>query len=288
MEERQGRWNTVDIYLDSYIVSVFWLHLLCLYIVSFFSEKRSGKIKKGRLIAAAFAGALSDAGVLIWLSYGGERFLFGGAYGVVLFELIAGAWIAYGKRNVLRNSVLLFVVTALFAGVFQLIPIRNIGLFCLAGAVVLPFIIGGIASLFRAKQTEKSIYEARIFHNKEEKILSALMDTGNRLRVFGSRIPVVLVDETYLSEWIKAAEKITPEKLVFIPYKGVGGKGLLHGVRLGCELIPVEGKKISGEVAAVAAEHRLFHGCGYQMILQPEVLALDCVGSTQEGDSHVV
>lgn len=240
------------------------------------------------MIAAAFVGVLTDVGVMAGLSYGGEWFLFGGIAGVVLFELIAGAWIAFGKRNVLRNSVLLFAVTALFAGVFRLIPIRNIGLFCLVGAVGLPFLMGGITSLFRAKQTEKLIYEARIFHNEEEKVLEALMDTGNRLRVFGSRIPVVLVDEVYLAEWIKAAENITPEKLVFIPYKGVGGKGLLHGVRLGCELVPEEGKIISGEVAAVAAEHRLFHGCGYQMILQPEVLALDCVRGTQEGESHVV
>lgn len=288
MEERQGRWNAVDIYLDSYIASVFWLHLLCLYIVSFFSEKKNGKIKKRRLIAAAFGCALTDAGVMLGLSYGGTGNSCGGVTGIALFELIVGAWIAYGKRNILRNSVLLFVVTALFAGVFQLIPIRNIGLFCLVGAVSLPFIIGGIASLFRVKQTQRSVYETRIFQNEEEKVLSALMDTGNRLRVFGSRIPVVLVDETYLMEWIKSAEKKTPEKLVFIPYKGVGGKGLLHGVRLDCELIPEEGKKISGEVAAVAAEHRLFHGCEYQMILQPEILALECVSSTQEGESHVV
>lgn len=114
------------------------------------------------------------------------------------------------------------------------------------------------------------------------------MDTGNRLRYYGSTLPVVLVDEMYLDKWIKAAEYYMPQKLVFIPYKGVGGKGLLRGVKLRLEVIPPEGDAVCGEVAAVAAEHRLFRGCEYQIILQPEVLNMKCVTDTQEGVHNVI
>ena len=79
-----------------------------------------------------------------------------------------------------------------------------------------------------------------------------------------------------------------PQKLVFIPYKGVGGKGMLRGVKLRLEIALCAGKEIRGEVAAVAAEHRLFRGCDYQIILQPEVLTMRCVTETQEGVHNVI
>ena len=48
------------------------------------------------------------------------------------------------------------------------------------------------------------------------------------------------------------------------------------------------GQTVSGEVAAVAAEHKLFQGCDYQMILQPEVLAMEGVVAPQEGENNVI
>ena len=132
------------------------------------------------------------------------------------------------------------------------------------------------------------MYKAKLCQGNEQKSLSAFMDTGNRLHFFGSSLPVVLVDEAYLNEWIKAAEHDMPQKLVFIPYKGVGGKGLLRGVKLRLEVTLREGEAVHGEVAAVAAEHRLFRGCDYQMILQPEVLIMKCVTDTQEGVHNVI
>ena len=79
-----------------------------------------------------------------------------------------------------------------------------------------------------------------------------------------------------------------PHRLVILPYKGVGGKGFLYGVRLHCMVTTENGGRVSGEVAAVAAEHSLFHGCEYQMILQPEVLALEGVSDTREGEQNVI
>ena len=203
-------------------------------------------------------------------------------------ELVLAVGIAFGKCGIIPKSILLFVVTVLLAGFFQLVPVRNVGIFCMVGTVLIPLLTEGIRALLRAKQTGTSIYEVKLYQNEKEKCLSALMDTGNRLRLYGSGIPVVLVDETYLAEWIKAAELRMPQKLVFLPYKGVGGKGILHGVRLHCTVTLENGKRISGEVAAVSAEHRLFSGCGYQMILQPEVLTMECVTDTQEGARNVV
>jgi len=62
----------------------------------------------------------------------------------------------------------------------------------------------------------------------------------------------------------------------------------LRGVRLLLEVSLQDGEAIHGEVAAVAAEHRLFRGCDYQMILQPEVLTMKGVSDTQEGVHNVI
>lgn len=259
--------------------------MLCLYLVGVICRKR---VHKGRIAIAALCCAVADVALVI---AGGGRLSEGSVwlrFGIGLFELVVAVGIAYGKQGIVSKSILLFGVTVLLAGFFQLVPICNVGIFCLVGTVLLPFVTGGIRAFLHARQTQTSIYEARLYQNEKEKSFSAFMDTGNRLRLYGSSVPVVLVDETYLAEWIKAAEQSMPQKLVFLPYKGVGGKGILRGVRLRCALTLENGQTLSGEVAAVAAEHRLFSGCAYQMILQPEVLTMDCVTDTQEGERNVV
>ncbi len=287
-EQRQGRWSKVRIYLDSYIAACFWLHLLCLYLTGTILKNRNGKIRKRRLVTAALCCTGLDTAVLLLLPGLSIGAVSGASFGFALAGLILSGGIAFGRTRILPNTLLLFGITALFAGFFQVVPIRNVGLFCLAGTLLLPVLGNGFTALFRTKQTTKWVYEAKLYRNDEEKVFSAFMDTGNRLRLFGSSLPVVLVDETYLTEWISAAAGDAPQKLVFLPYKGVGGRGLLHGVRLQCMLELGNGRHVSGEVAAVAAEHRLFQGCEYQMILQPEVLTMECVANTQEGENDVI
>ena len=278
----------VKIYLDSYIAASFWLHLLCLCLTSTLIKNRSRKIKRRRLVCAALCCAGMDAGTVVLVScFGGirnELLVFLSA----ITGLVLGTFLSFGKRYVVRNGILLFTVTAFLSGIFQVMRVKNIGLFCMVGTLLLPLLREGVTTLFRSKQTDASVYEVTLYKQETKQSLSALMDTGNRLRLFGSRIPVVLVDECYLTEWIKEAEQKTPQKLVFIPYKGVVGKGLLHGIRLNCGFRKEGGELCYGEVAAVAAEHKLFYGCGYQMILQPEVLTMDCVKDTQEGEGNVI
>lgn len=247
-------------------------------------------MRKRRLAVSALLCAIADVLAVVFGYRVAKQVPFL-SLGVALLEIPIGAWGAFGKKYLLQNSVLLLVVTVLLSGFFSLLPIKNVGLFCLVGSLLLPLLQAGVTALLRAKQTERAIYRVALLRGEEEEPLSALMDTGNRLRLYGSRVPVVLVDETYLAERVKEAEEKTPQKLVMLPYKGVGGTGLLRGVRLQCRLYLENGDRIGGEVAAVAAEHRLFAGCAYQMILQPEVLglpAVTCGKEIQEGDRHVI
>ena len=287
-EQRQGRWRKVRVYLDSYIAVSFWMHLLCLSLTGVILQNKSNRIKKRRLVLAAlYCAGLDTAGMVAAV-----RWEIDGSFAYNLFMaalgLLIGAGIAYGKRRILSGITVLFGVTALLGGILQILPVKNIGLVCLVGTILLPILTGGITGLFRAKQTQNFMYEVRLYREGKEKILSAFMDTGNRLRLPGSRMPVVLVDRTYLTEWINEAETAMPQKLIFLPYKGVGGKGLLHGVRLHCRIQTENGTVCFGEVAAVAAEHSLFQGCEYQMILQPEVLTMECVENTQKGEKYVI
>ena len=286
--ERQGRWHRVDIYLDSYMITCFWIHLLCLTVTGALAETRNRKNRLRKWIVSALLCTAIDTTIVVVSMRTGKATENPLVFVIVIAELLLAARFAYGSYSCIRNGFRLLCVTALLAGVFQLLPLRNAGLLCLAGTLFFPVLLRGITTTFRAKQTGVWLYEAKLCQNNEEKRLSAFMDTGNRLRYYGSTLPVVLVDEMYLDKWIKAAEYYMPQKLVFIPYKGVGGKGLLRGVKLRLEVIPPEGDAVCGEVAAVAAEHRLFRGCEYQIILQPEVLNMKCVTDTQEGVHNVI
>lgn len=262
--------------------------MLCLTVTGALTELRNERLRIHKTATAALLCTAIDTVVTVVTVSSGQTCGALFVFGIAIAELFLAARVAYGKRNSVRNWLRLLCITALMAGAFQLMPIRNAGLFCLAGTILLPVLLRGIATIFRAKQTGVWMYEAKLCQRNEEKMLSAFMDTGNRLRFYGSNLPVVLVDEAYLNEWIKAAEYDMPQKLVFIPYKGVGGKGLLRGVKLRLEVTLREGETVHGEVAAVAAEHRLFRGCDYQMILQPEVLTMKCVTDTQEGVHNVI
>ena len=270
------------------MVTCFWIHLLCLTVTRALTELRNEKNRKRKTVTAALLCTAIDTAIMMITSSTEQTCKIPIVFGSVALEVFLAAWIAYGKKNSIHNSLRLLGISAFMAGVFQMLPMRNAGLFCLAGTLLLPMFLRGITTIFRGKQTGVWMYEAKLCQKNEEKSLSAFLDTGNRLRFYGSNIPVVLVDEAYLNEWIKAAEYDMPQKLVFIPYKGVGGKGLLRGVRLLLEVSLRDGEAIHGEVAAVAAEHRLFRGCDYQMILQPEVLTMKCVTDTQEGVHNVI
>lgn len=263
--------------------------MLCLSVAGMLTENANEKKSRKKLLTTALICSLLDTLSMVAVCGNGitmrENFLMSG---IAVIELIGAARIAYGRNKPLRNGIRLLCVTALVAGLFQLIPIRNAGMFCLAGTFLFPILRGGIRTVFQARQTRKWMYEVKLSQQNEEKCFSAFMDTGNRLRFYGSRLPVVLVDEIFLNEWIRKAERDMPQKLVFLPYKGVGGKGLLRGVRVQMELAVQEDLTLNGEVAAVVAEHRLFRGCGYQMILQPEVLTMECVQNAQEGVHNVI
>lgn len=300
---KQRRWNAVKLYLDSYIAASFWLHLLCLMLTGAIGRNRYKKVRKCRIAAVSALCALLDAALLAVFGFR----LAGVMTAVALAELLLASWLAFGRSRVVQNSIVLFFVTAALSAIFRILPFRNIGLFCCAGSLALPFLEAGFSALTAAKQTRETLFPAMLCRNGEKQKLSALMDTGNRLRLYGYRIPVVVVEEKYIIDWIKEAERTEPQKLVFLPYKGVGGAGLLHGIRLHCTLWCESSGTIGGEVAAVAAGEGLFTGCEYQMLLQPEVLKLPaeqekrwedgqkqkgktvvCVKDTQEGEKNVV
>ena len=69
--ERQGRWSGVNIYLDSYMVTGFWIHLLCLCVTGALADGRNGGYRKRRLIAAALlCTAIDTTLMVVTISFG--------------------------------------------------------------------------------------------------------------------------------------------------------------------------------------------------------------------------
>ena len=99
-----------------------------------------------------------------------------------------------------------------------------------AAGLIVSYILGSwLADLLREKaQKEAVIKEVTIHIGVHSWIARALVDTGNSLREPVTGYPVAVVSERLGA---KIKEKLAEERICVIPYKSVGGKGLLYGVR---------------------------------------------------------
>ena len=256
----------VKLYLDSFLIAEFWLHVLCLKLCELVVSANEVKCRRIRIFLAAVSGALSDLfGPLFLTELYPARIVLAAA------DLVIASVIAFGKYRVIRTAGILFLATALLGGVFSTFRIRNTGLFCLGGCVLLAF-GKGIAEHAKRRTTEQGFrYMVKLWFAGEERSFSAFLDTGNRLKLHGSDAPVMVAGKRCIEDWVKKAELFLPQKYICLPFCGVGGKGLLFGVRAECRITKEDGRVVyEGKTAVVNADLKQFAEKGFDLLLQPE------------------
>lgn len=197
--------------------------------------------------------------------------------------MILAVWLAFGKKRILWNTTRLVLITAFLAGVLSLFPEKSTIFLCFFA--VLTTIVGSflMKKFIFEHQTNASIYAVSLCFLSKTRVLYGFLDSGNRLRLPGSSLPVLVADEKLFREWLALAHTFCPQKLCVLPFHGVGGKGLLKGIKMGARM---ENQQEYTEVAVVMAEHSLFRKKEYQMLLQTELLSQQ--KKCMEGEHHVI
>lgn len=259
----------VKLYLDSFFLSGFWLHFLSLCIVRLLSYRNRQKKTVHIAGVAALCTLLDLCGILFIGNYRiFVRYLFAAG------EILLAVLLAFGQEGLLPNGVSLFFVTVLFGGFFSLFARRNTGLFCL-GAFLLFFVTRRLLSGIRQRKLEQGYtYEVSMRFMEEQRDGTAFLDTGNRLRLFGSSLPVIVARKGCLGDWIEKARDCCPQNYLCLPFHSVGGNGLFYGVKVECRVVSESGGLVfSGRAAVVGTDDKLFLGRKYDLLLQPEFLA---------------
>ena len=258
------------IYLDLH----FLVNLIADYLILLSAARVCAlRLKRLRYLLAAVFGAVYAVASLLW----GEGLLLTGGFKLLSAALMA--LIAYGgEKQALRCMGVFLGISALFAGLVQAVG-GSLSLKSLLLSFGLCY--GGLRLFFRDCGTipKKKRLDIQIELMGERASFMALVDTGNCLTDPMSGMEVMLVCPQALKgifkeeaavleldgpELISASQSFPRLKGKFrlLPYKSVGGSGLLPAFRP--DKIFVEGKEEKGLLVAVS---KAALGDGFEAII---------------------
>lgn len=267
---------TYHIYLDVYFFMNLGMNLLILWV-----EKQAFRLPAGRLrlILSSGAGAAwSCLGLLL------PEYLLKW-YGALTICLLGPVMVltAFGRcplRPFLKKLAGFYLITVLMAGVMEalkrILPDISSGtwlfklfgwVFLIAGTVWLARVLLGVIMEWRRKQNY--LYEVVLHYQGKQKQVTALLDTGNRLRepYSGNAVHVI----TY-----EACKSIcrTAAGVLYIPFTSIGaGEGMLPAIKMDEMEVYQQGKlveKVKHPVVAVIRRPLSPDG-EYDMLLNEEL-----------------
>lgn len=242
--------------------------------------------KRVRMIAGAAVGALSSLVILLpplpfWLT-ACIRVLCAAA-------MVAAAFPFRGIAAYLRNTLVLFIVSAIFAGVCEALWLfaAPSGLFVQSGVVyydVPPLLLiilttvayGGLCLYERLtvkRVARHAAYRIMLCENGKTIALTAMLDTGCHLCEPFSGAPVILVKRSLVSAMfdsrILADGKTAPVR--YIPFSALGGEGILPAFRPARVTVYVNERAFDVSGAWVAATDALVHD-EYDALIGPALV----------------
>lgn len=264
------------VYVDVLIATNFILDYLLLSLSGKLSGRHDSRPRVGkfRLLAAAFAGSLFSLIIFLPdLSPGLELVakLLAAGLMVRLANRYAGLW------QLLKEWVILFIVTALFGGIMLAVWVSFVPNFMLCANGVVYFHLSPILliinvtlayalvsladRLLLSSHISQGVYPVTLTLLGKSEKLTGFVDTGNSLTEPFSGLPVIvcgvkavqsLLPESLLTYLQNPAQGAEPEeymsKIRMIPYSAVGSGGLLPALR-GDLLIIEDGKSATGQRA---------------------------------------
>lgn len=179
-----------------------------------------------------------------------------------------------GGRAFLRAFGLLYVSAFLMGGMLQLLrPWVRTGSLLFAAAVPIYYLLCGIwQCLARLRNEKERLCEVVLHIGLQKYRMHALMDTGNALTDPVSGEPVSVIDPACAQ---KMLEKDKHKGVRYIPYRTVGGEGVMPVFRAEQMEVFLSGKKrgfrMQRPIIGIC-EGQISGQEEYQMILNPDVL----------------
>lgn len=225
--------------------------------------------KRWRLIAGAVAGALSSLIILLpplpLVVTAALRVVTAAAMVVIAFAF-------HGIKAYLKTTAVLFVVSAVFAGVCEALWlfIAPTGLFVQSGVVyydVPPLLLVlfttvayGALTLYErltAKRVARNAsYIVELHENGRTVSLRAMLDTGCHLREPFSGTPVIVANTIKVQAFLPCTVGATTP-VRYIPFAALGGEGVLPAFRPAKATLYINGKAVDISGTWVAAADAL-------------------------------
>lgn len=259
-------------YVDIYLILNLILNFFLLGITGILRQKQVHLIRW--FLAAAGAAVFSSVWVCVTLKAGRQWQVF------ALAVLPVMVWIAYREHSFRgwQRDLLMFILSGVAVGGSLLAVKEGFGrLFPamfrggMTGYCSVWFLLGGIAGLtllflllrrelVYQMQCQKTTAEAKLIHQGKSHEIRVLYDSGNQLvsPYTGERVAVISED---LARELNLKNQQNP---LWIPYRSIGGEGILQAYRLDCILLQ-DGRSRKCFLAAVS--DRLCRQNEIQMIL---------------------
>ena len=202
----------MKMYFEMIFVLNFLLDFMILY-----GTKRILKISKSilRVLLGSLIGAFTTIFLFIKIS-SFSLFLI-----KVLFSFLL-VMISFGFFNLLKNVLYFYLLSMILGGTFYLFDfptsITFSYLFLLIGSFFIITIL--IKEFLSYRETYRNKYLVTIFYQKKKYCLEGFVDTGNRLVSPYKKESVILVNL-----------KISPKKVLYVPYKALNTSGVVACIK---------------------------------------------------------
>ena len=125
--------------------------------------------------------------------------------------------IAFGFRNIIKNTIYFYLISIVIGGSCYLMDIKNVFFLVISSFIVISILIKEFLSY---KEIYSNKYLVTIIIDKKKFCLEGFIDTGNRLIDPISRKSVVLCNLN-----------INSDKCIYVPYKALNTSGIIKCIK---------------------------------------------------------
>ena len=259
-----------ELYIDVLFLINFMMDSLLLLAVK---KVMNCPVSNGRVFLGSAAGAALTCLVLACPLPSALKLL-AGYVGISSIMVRTGLNLRWGKPF-WKAFVLLYVAAFFMGGILQVLRpwIRAGSIFFAAAAAAYYLLCGIWRCMLRQGRRQSQICEVTLHIGEKAFQVLALVDTGNGLTDPLSGEPVSVIDPG-CAEQILGEEKESV-KIRYIPYRTVGGEGVMPVFRVGQMEVSLEkeGEKFQAQRPLIGiCEGNVSEQEDYQMILNPDIL----------------